>query len=120
MADERTHIVTLKDIASELKNIRKVLERMAQAPIFIKDSPLDVRSVEDNCGCHMRLDEDGNPDLSGFITCTDEEVDKPEVAYICDNKACDNCTNDDCMHTTKIEHAWNFEYKDGKYVEVIR
>lgn len=81
----------LIDIAQELKNIRKVLERMAQAPIFIKDSPLDVR-----------------------------EVDKADVAYICDNKACDNCTNDDCMHTTKIEHAWNFEYKDGKYIEVIR
>lgn len=80
MADERTHIVTLKDIASELKMIRKVLERMVQAPMF----------------------------------------NKAEVAYICDNKACAECTNDDCMHTTKIEHAWNFECKDGKYIEVIR
>ena len=71
---------TLRDIATELKNIRKVLERMAQAPMF----------------------------------------NKTDVAYICDNKACDECTNDDCMHTTKIEHAWNFEHKDGKYVEVIR
>lgn len=27
----------LKDISTELKNIRKVLERMAQAPIFSKE-----------------------------------------------------------------------------------
>ena len=70
----------LRDIASELKMIRKVLERMVQAPMF----------------------------------------NKTEVAYICDTKACDECTNDDCMRTTNIEHACNFEQKDGKYFEVSR
>ena len=72
--------INLENIARELKSIRYVLERMAQAPMF----------------------------------------NETEVAYICDNRACNRCTDDDCMHTTNIKHAWNFEYKDGKYIEVVR
>lgn len=84
--------VNLEHIARELKSIRRVLERMAQAPIFIKDSPLDVR-----------------------------EVDKADVAYVCDGKACSYCLGDKCMHTSKIDHALHFKkQKDGRYVEIVR
>ena len=42
------------------------------------------------------------------------------IAYICDRRACIDCTNDDCTHTTNIDHAKNFiKGKDGKYIEVV-
>lgn len=41
------------------------------------------------------------------------------IAYICDRRACIDCTNDDCMYTTNIDHAKNFKCEDGKYIEVV-
>ena len=35
--------------------------------------------------------------------------DIPEVLYLCDRLACDNCGWPLCKHTTNIEHAVNFE-----------
>ena len=35
---------------------------------------------------------------------------KPDtVLYLCDRKACDNCSYPLCNHTTDISHAFNFE-----------
>jgi hypothetical protein len=35
---------------------------------------------------------------------------KPDtVLYLCDRKACDNCSYSLCNHTTDISHAFNFE-----------
>lgn len=31
------------------------------------------------------------------------------IAYVCDRKACTNCTAPECMHTLDICHAANFE-----------
>lgn len=33
----------------------------------------------------------------------------PRVAYLCDQKACENCTYPKCRYTTDIEHAVNFK-----------
>lgn len=45
----------------------------------------------------------------------------PEVAYICDEKACETCNPDDwryCHHTLDIRHAVNFtEVEPGKFME---
>lgn len=45
------------------------------------------------------------------------------VAYICDEKACEHCIQDEsryCYHTTDIKHAVNFEeVGPGKYIEKI-
>ena len=44
-----------------------------------------------------------------------------KILFLCDGKACEQC-DPDCRHTTKIEHAANFEkveYADGRYVEFI-
>ena len=38
---------------------------------------------------------------------------KPDtVLYLCDRKACDNCSYPLCNHTTDISHAFN---RDGLY-----
>jgi len=40
------------------------------------------------------------------------------VAYLCDGLACgDECHNDECKYTLKIEHAKNFKYDMGTYWE---
>lgn len=73
----------IHEIAVELKQIRKVLERMTQAPIF-------------------SLKEDG------------------DIHYLCDEKACSDCTHDECKHTRKVEHARNFYFDrdSGVYIEL--
>ena len=73
----------IHDIAVELKQIRKVLERIAQAPIF-------------------SLKEENN------------------IHYLCDEKACSDCSHDECEHTLKIEHARNFylDRDSGVYIEL--
>lgn len=39
---------------------------------------------------------------------------KPDtVLYLCDRKACDNCSYPLCNHTTDISHAFNFEKNLG-------
>lgn len=39
---------------------------------------------------------------------------KPDtVLYLCDRKACDNCSYPLCNHTTDISHAVNFEKNLG-------
>ena len=38
------------------------------------------------------------------------------ILYICDRKACDNCS-DMCKHTTDIRHAVNFEQYHADGVE---
>lgn len=44
--------------------------------------------------------------------------DTPQVAYICDGKACTICNGLDCHHTVDIRHARNFECAtENKYVE---
>ena len=73
--------VSVAEIATELKNIRRVLEEMNLASMF-------------------------------------REGDSTKIAYICDGKACVECTNDECKHTTNIDHAKNFKCDDGKYIEV--
>lgn len=43
-----------------------------------------------------------------------------DIAYICDEKACDGCGGvvRDCYHTTDIRHAKNFvELPGGKFIE---
>ena len=44
---------------------------------------------------------------------------KPKVIYLCDRKQCgDECTYPECKHTTKMEHAVNFEMLEtGIWVE---
>lgn len=46
-----------------------------------------------------------------------------DVAYICDEKACESCRKDNnryCYHTTDIRHAKNFEeVEPGKFIEKI-
>ena len=45
-----------------------------------------------------------------------------EIAYECDKDECENgCNNQDCFHTTDIDHAVNFnKLCDGKYMEKRR
>ena len=44
--------------------------------------------------------------------------DIPQVAYICDRKACTICDGECCHHTVDIHHARNFECKaENKYME---
>lgn len=31
-----------------------------------------------------------------------------KIYYLCDGKACEGCNNENCHHTSKIEHAKNF------------
>lgn len=35
---------------------------------------------------------------------------RPYILYLCDQKACQNCSYPMCRHTTDIEHAKNFKY----------
>ena len=43
------------------------------------------------------------------------------IFYVCDGEACGpECPNEDCYHTSNIEHAANFEKVPGSYWEVIR
>lgn len=37
-----------------------------------------------------------------------EAIPTERIAFICDRKKCKNC-NPDCLHTTDINHAANFE-----------
>ena len=39
------------------------------------------------------------------------------VHYICDRRACNECTNPDCNHTSDIQHAANFEKIGDAYFE---
>lgn len=39
------------------------------------------------------------------------------VHYICDRRACEECTNPDCNHTSDIQHAANFEKIGDAYFE---
>lgn len=42
-----------------------------------------------------------------------------QVAFLCDCKACKNCSYPNCRHTTDIRHAKNFEVGgNGDYWEV--
>ena len=44
----------------------------------------------------------------------------PEVAYLCDHKACEECSSPMCLYTCDISHARNFErLEDGKYMEKL-
>lgn len=40
-----------------------------------------------------------------------------KILYVCDRKACTPCVNHDCMLTSNIEHAVNFELVHGTYIE---
>ena len=43
---------------------------------------------------------------------------QPEIVYLCDRKACDECSWPTCQHTADICHAVNFEkVAEGKYME---
>lgn len=78
----------LKQIADELHQMNKVLDRMCQAPIFCKED--------------------------GFRVVM-QEVDP--VLYICDGNACNVCYGAPCQHTSKIEHAAHFTKDGDAYVE---
>lgn len=39
------------------------------------------------------------------------------VAFVCDRKQCENCSFPQCVHTTDIEHAVNFENFGGLFME---
>lgn len=41
-----------------------------------------------------------------------------DVLYICDLKACQNCSFPECRHTTNIEHAVNFSRRFDYYEEI--
>lgn len=40
-----------------------------------------------------------------------EKLGPPEIAFICDRLACENCSPE-CKHTFDIQHAANFEKLD--------
>lgn len=40
--------------------------------------------------------------------------DTNKILYLCDRKACSNCSYPECKHTTNICHAVNFECLDEK------
>ena len=40
-----------------------------------------------------------------------------KIFYLCDRKACQLCSGENCDHTKNIEHARNFKNKHGIYVE---
>ena len=42
---------------------------------------------------------------------------KKETVYLCDRLAFKSCSDDYCKHTSKIEHARNFEEIGGVYFE---
>ena len=45
----------------------------------------------------------------------EEEI---KIAYLCDEKKCDNCSYPDCKYTFDIKHAKNFKKgKNGVYEE---
>lgn len=42
-----------------------------------------------------------------------------DILYICDRKRCKSCSNDDCRHTTDVEHAAHFQKdENGNYWEL--
>ena len=41
-----------------------------------------------------------------------------QIWYLCDRKACPNCSYPTCEYTTDIRHAKNFEYVAGYVREV--
>lgn len=42
-----------------------------------------------------------------------------DILYICDRKRCKPCSNEDCRHTTDIEHAVHFQKDDrGNFWEL--
>lgn len=43
-----------------------------------------------------------------------------KTVYLCDCLACESCIDDCCKHTSKIEHARNFEKVGGVYFEKER
>ncbi len=51
--------------------------------------------------------------------CRIAEADGPNVAYLCDRRACESmCSWPGCVHTTQIEHARNFtQTESGNYYE---
>ena len=70
--------------------------------------------------------EYGHGYMDGYLTCKDDlEKEGPDVAYICDGKACAEGSCRDglhdvilCRHTCDISHALNFEQvAPGKYME---
>lgn len=42
---------------------------------------------------------------------------KKKTIYLCDRLACESCIDDGCKHTSRIEHARNFEKVGGVYFE---
>lgn len=46
------------------------------------------------------------------------KVESPKVIYICDRQACEKCNDGSfCDYTSDIEHAANFKYENGTFVE---
>lgn len=44
-----------------------------------------------------------------------------KIAYLCDKKACEVCSNPECMHALDIEHAASFyAVEENKYMEHFR
>ncbi len=74
------------------------------------------------------IDENGDYNLKqGPAIEFDLMIKKPKppqenaILYVCDGEACGKeCPNEDCHHTSNIEHAANFEKVAGAYWEVIR
>lgn len=52
----------------------------------------------------------------------EKQDDEPHIVYECDKQECEGgCNNQDCFHTTDIDHAVNFEkLSDDKYMEKRR
>lgn len=40
-----------------------------------------------------------------------------KVLYLCDRRACENCSYPRCKHTSDVTHALNFECMFGAYIE---
>lgn len=42
-----------------------------------------------------------------------------DILYICDKKACENCHEEDCMHTSNLEHAIHKDCMNGRIFKYV-
>ena len=52
-----------------------------------------------------------------YIDDRNSKVHSRNIFYLCDGKACYECSNNECKHTSRVEHALNFIEDGGYYFE---
>ena len=63
--------------------------------------------------CECDCIECWNQEIPG----TEVKTEPAKILYICDRRACHNCSYPNCAHTSDINHAVNFKCENGYFVE---